>query len=260
MQMSHRPSKGSGPWTEQIISSFNLNGSGVYTPILWNRAVVGGVNNQSIHMIAVIAPTDLGGTIWNGLDGALVYYRSQDGGNTWDIQDMQLPTLDSTKFNGFSGDNYAIEAKGDTIVVAYFGGWDDSVLLKSTDNGNTWNSTVFLDFPVDKYVTDSGLDLDGDGIMDTVYTTDGYGSLLLDNNGSAHVFFGNMRLLDASLSDGSSSYFFGTNGLIYWNENMGADDYANNPIVDPSLWYSSKPKMIASSQDLDGDGFLLFFY
>jgi hypothetical protein len=258
MQMSHRPSKGNGPWTEQIISSFNLNGSGVYTPLLWNRAVVGGVNNQSIHMIAVIAPTGLGGTIWNGLDGALVYYRSQDGGNTWDIQDMQLPTLDSTKFNGFSGDNYAIEAKGDTIVVAYFGGWDDSVLLKSTDNGNTWNSTVFLDFPVDKYVTDSGLDLDGDGIMDTVYTTDGYGSLLLDNNGSAHVFFGNMRLLDASLSDGSSSYFFGTNGLIYWNENMGADDYANNPIVDPSLWYSSKPKMIASSQDLDGDGFLNF--
>ena len=47
------------------------------------------------------APTGLGGAIWNGLDGALVYYRSQDGGVTWDIKDMQLPTLDTSKYLGF---------------------------------------------------------------------------------------------------------------------------------------------------------------
>jgi hypothetical protein len=258
LQMSYRSSKGTGSWTEQIISSFNLNGSGVYTPLLWNRAVSGGTNGESIHMIAVIAPTALGGSIYNGLDGALVYYRSQDGGVSWDINDMQLPTLDSSKYLGFGGDNYAIESKGDTIVVAYFGGLDDSVILKSTDNGNTWTPSVFLDFPIDKYIIDSGIDLDFDGVMDSVFSTDGYGSLLLDNNGTAHVFFGNMRFLDENLSDNNSSFFPATNGLMYWNENMGVDYYGNNPIVSPSLWYSSKPKMITSSQDLDGDGLLNF--
>ena len=252
--MTHRPNKGSGTWDEQIISSMDSNG--VYTDIIWNRAVIGGANNESVHMIGVIAPTGLGGAIWNGLDGALVYYRSQDGGATWDIQDLQLPTLDTSKYTGFNGDDYAIAAQGETVVVAYFGGWDDSVILKSTDNGNTWTPTVYLDFPVDGYVTDSGLDLDGDAVMDTLYTTDGAGTVLLDNNGMAHVFFGNMRVLDADLSDGNTSYFGGTSGIIYWNENMGADDYANNPMVDPSLWYTNLPQMIASAQDLDGDGLL----
>ena len=44
--------------------------------------------------------------------------------------------------------------KGDTIVIAYFGKFDDSVILKLTDNGNTWTKTVFLDFPIDKYIFD----------------------------------------------------------------------------------------------------------
>ena len=252
--MTHRPSVGAGTWTEQIISSMDSNG--VYTDIIWNRAVIGGSNNETIHMVGVIAPTGLGGAIWNGLDGALVYYRSQDGGDTWDIQDMQLPTLDTSKYNGFDGDGYAIAAQGETVVVAYFGDLDDSVLLKSTDNGNTWTSTVFLDFPVDNYTTDAGIDLDGDGVMDSLYSTDGAGTVLLDDNGDAHIFFGNMRLLDADLSDGNTSYFGGTSGIMYWNESMGADDYANNPISSPSLWYSSLPQMIAAAQDLDGDGIL----
>ncbi len=252
--MTHRPNKGTGTWDEQIISSMDSNG--VYTDIIWNRAVIGGSNNETVHMVGVIAPTGLGGAIWNGLDGALVYYRSQDGGATWDTQDLQLPTLDTSKYVGFNGDDYAIAAQGETVVVAYFGGWDDSVILKSTDNGNTWTPTVFIDFPVDGYVTDSGLDLDGDAVMDTMYTADGAGTVLLDNNGIAHVFFGNMRVLDADLSDAGSSYFGGTSGIMYWNENMGADDYANNPIVDPSLWYTSLPQMIAYAQDLDGDGLL----
>jgi len=252
--MTHRPSVGAGTWTEQIISSMDSNG--IYTDIIWNRAVIGGSNNETIHMVGVIAPTGLGGAIWNGLDGALVYYRSQDGGDTWDIQDMQLPTLDTSKYTGFDGDGYAIAAQGETVVVAYFGDLDDSVLLKSTDNGNSWTSTVFIDFPVDKYTTDSGIDLDQDGVMDSLYSTDGAGTVLLDNNGDAHVFFGNMRLLDADLSDGNTSYFGGTSGIMYWNESMGADDYANNPISSPSLWYTSLPQMIASAQDYDGDGIL----
>ena len=119
-------------------------------------------------MIGVTAPTGLAGTIYNGLDGALLYYRSTDGGSTWDIQDMQLPTLDSAHFNGFGGDSYAIDAKGETVVIAVFNDWADSFILKSTDNGSNWIRTTFIDFPVDKYTVDSGLDLDSTGTFDMV--------------------------------------------------------------------------------------------
>ena len=252
--MTHRTSIGSGSWNEDIVSSIDSNG--LYRDIIWNRAVIGGANQQTIHMVGVIANTALGGTIYNGLDGALVYYRSQDGGSTWDIKDLQLPSLDSTKYLGFSGDSYAIASNGETVVVAYFGGLDDSAIIKSTDNGNTWNATSFLDFPVDKYAPDAGIDLDNDGLMDSLYSTDGTGALLLDDNNMAHVFYGNMLLLDADLTDGNTSYFASTNGLMYWNENMGADDYASNPISSPSLWFSNLGQMIASAQDTDGDNLL----
>ena len=33
---------------------------------------------------------------------------------------MQLPNVDSTKFNGIDGDKYAIDAKGDTDVIDQF--------------------------------------------------------------------------------------------------------------------------------------------
>ena len=42
------------------------------------------------------------------------------------------------------------------------------------------DSISIFRFSIDKYVIDS-LDLDLDGIMDTIFTTDSYGSLLLDN-------------------------------------------------------------------------------
>lgn len=250
-QMTYRDTIGSGTWTEQIVSSQDSNG--VYRDLVWNRSAIGGSNGESIHMIGVTAPTGLSGTIYNGLDGALLYYRSQDAGVTWDIQDMQLPTIDTSMFTRFGGDSYAIKAQGETVCIAFFGEWDDTFIMKSTDNGDTWTKTIALDFPVDKYVTDQGLDLDNDGVMDSLYTTDGSGALLLDNNGMAHIFAGNMRVLDADLADASSSYFPYTNGLLYWNEGMGADTGGQ---ITNSIWWSNNVVVIASAQDMDGDSIL----
>jgi hypothetical protein len=252
-QMTYRDTIGTGTWNEQIVSSMDSNG--IYRDLVWNRSVIGGINNESIHMIGVTAPSGLSGTIYNGLDGALLYYRSQDGGVTWDIQDMQLPTIDTSMFTGFGGDSYAIKAQGEVVCIASFGEWDDTFIMKSNDNGDTWTKTIIIDFPVDKYVTDSGLDIDLDGIMDSLYTTDGSGSLLLDHNGMAHVFAGNMRVLDADLTDAGSSYFPGTNGLLYWNENTGPDTSGQ---ISNSVWWSDNMQIIAGAEDMDGDTALNF--
>ena len=253
MQMTYRNTIGSGAWSDTIISS--QDSLGTYRYLIWNRSAVGGANGESIHMIGVVASSAFGGTLFNGLDGALVYYRSLDGGATWDIKDMQLPSLDSSYFNSFGGDNYAIKTKGETVCVAFFGGWDDTFIIKSTNNGDTWARTTILDFPVDKYSADDGIDLDNDGVMDTLFSTDGCGALLLDHNGMAHVFAGNMRVLDADLADGGTSYFPGTNGLLYWNENMGPDTTGQ---ISNSIWWSSNMIVIAGAEDLDGDSTLTY--
>lgn len=256
LNMAHRPAYGTGTWTEQIVSSQDST-TGVYRDMIWNRSAVGGLNNNVIHMIAVTASSNFGGLPFNGLDGALVYYRSQDEGVTWDIQDMQLPGMDTTLFDGMNGDSYAIDAQGEIVVIAYFNDWGDSFIVKSTDNGNTWTKTTFLNFPVKKYVIDSGLDLDGDFVMDQVYSTDNSGTVQIDDNGEAHVFYGIMMYTDDDLTDAGSSWFPSINGIAHWTESFGAD---TTPAVvhagDTSLWYSDmmNAHWIMDAPDLNGDG------
>ncbi len=238
---------GSSSWTENVVTNDYL---------IWNRSAVGGLDGNTIHMIAVSASATFGGTAFNGLDGALLYFRSQDGGNSWDTTHVQLPGMDSSMYVGMNGDVYAIAAQEETVVVAYFDDWGDSYIVKSTDNGDTWNKTTFLDFPVDKYTMDDGLDLDNDGMMDQVYSTDNYGALILDPNGDAHVFYGVMMYMDDDLTDASSSWFPSINGIAYWNESMGADTTPPVPHAgDSSLWYSDmmNDHWIMAAPDLNGD-------
>ena len=253
VQMTYRTAYGTGLFYENTLST--QDSTGTYRYMIWNRSAIGGIDDNTIHMIALTAPLGNGGSMYNGLDGALLYYRSIDCGDSWDLQDVQLPGMDTSMFNAMSGDIYAIDAQGETVVIAYFDDWGDSFILKSTDNGDNWTKTTFLDFPVDKYTMDSGLDLDGDFEMDMVYSTDNNGAVILDANDQAHVFAGNMAYLDDDLGDGSSSWFPSINGLLYWNESMGPD--VTPPTVhagDTSLWYSDLMEVIAQAPDLNCDG------
>ena len=255
VNMTHRATTGSGAWTDQIISS--SDSSGVYRYMIWNRSTIGGLNNETVHMVALTAPAGNGGTEYNGLDGALLYYRSQDEGVTWDRKDIQLPGMDTSMFIGMSGDVYAMAAQGNTVVIAYFEDWGDSFIIKSTDNGDTWTKTTFLDFPVDKYTMDDGLDLDGDGMLDQLYSSDNNGAVVLDATGQAHIFYGIMMYADDDLTDASSSWFPGINGIAYWNESFGADTTpATMHAGDTSLWYSDmmNDHWITATPDLNGDG------
>ena len=245
-----RTNIGTGAWTENTVTPDYL---------IWNRSAAGGIDGNTIHMIALTEPS--GGT-WtglpfNGVSGALLYYRSQDGGITWDITDMQLPGTDSSAQIGMSGDVYAIAAKGQTVAVAYFDDWGDSFIVKSTSNGDsaTWTKTTFLDFPVDKYAMDDGLDLDNDDTLDYVYSTDNCGALILDDFGDAHVFYGVMEYRDDDLTDAASSWFPATNGIAYWNESFGPDTTPAT-VQDTSLWYSDmmNDHWIVQAPDLNGDG------
>ena len=215
---------------------------------VWNRM---GTNGGSIiHHVSLRAPSGLGGGIFGGVDGAMLYYRSQDGGLTWDISEQFISGLDASNYSSMGGDSYTLQVRDSIVAVAYWGDMVPTILAKSTDNGDTWEWTSMVnhgfDYDPGSNNTDQALgpigisDADGDGIADTLEATDGAGAMIIDENGMVHVTYGNMRYIDDTPGDDSWSYFPGTNGLMYWNEGMG-----DNAAV-----------LIMAALDLDGNGLL----
>ena len=213
---------GSGDaWEESVIPSDGPFGN------LWPRLAAGGPDGNTLHAICISTPTGNGGTLYQGQDGALLYYRSLDAGVSWEMQ--TFADLDSTHFTGFSGDVYAIHARDGVVAFTVFNDLMDSFVMISDDNGDNWEYTAFADFPVDNYVIDSGLpidegyDFDDDGVFQEYLNSDGSGDVHVDQFGQVHVVFGAMYYMDADTIDDNFSYFPGTNGLQYWNESYGVD-------------------------------------
>ncbi|NNC85746.1 MAG: T9SS type A sorting domain-containing protein, partial [Bacteroidia bacterium] len=133
---------------------------------------------------------------------------------------------------------------GTNVAIVAGGITEDWAIWKSTDNGTTFTKIIVSDFPFDNYDdVNSITDVDMDGYADTVLTTDGKMAILIDNNGMIHTWAGAMLVLDQVIAD-PLSLFLSTDGLLYWNEGMGA-----NP-----------PVSIAESPDLDMNGTLDFAY
>jgi hypothetical protein len=228
-----RPSAGSGTWTQTPIPAFP---GGENT--LWVRTAAGGPDGNTVHMIDITYPTGNGGALVNGLNGCFNYSRSLDGGANWDIQRVLPPGVNDQEYIGFRADAYAIDAVGNTVAFVSGNLTDDWALWKSTDNGSTWTRTVIMDFPFTKYDDTSQItDINGDGIADTLLTTDGSYAMVIDNNGVVHAFAGAMLILDNDPA-GLLGLFLSTDGLLYWNETMG----------------SNPPVVVTSAPDMDGDG------
>jgi len=220
IQITSRPTKGTGAWTEDEVTLLSPLPEGSW----WPRLVSGGTDGNTIHSLSITYPVASGGALYNGLDGALLYSRSVDGGATWDKLYFLIPDLDTSFFKGFGGDTYAIDARGNTVAILAGDAAQDLILLKSTDNGDTWTKTIVEDFPIDKWNFATQLsDINNDGVADTLDTHDGAMAVLIDNNNQVHAFTGSMRILHDDLAATSYSYFPGTDGLKYWNESFGPD-------------------------------------
>ncbi len=239
---------GSTTWEENEIPSSNAEG------MLWPRVAAGGPDGNTVHAIGVTTPSaNVGAGADNyylEVDGHVLYYRSLDGGQTWDIANMVIPGLDSLDYINMFADSYVIDARGSTVAIGIIGDWGDVAVVKSTDNGATWTKTVVNEFPFDlrakaaawnghgdeaadgTYTID---DIYPDGVIDpespadstAIRTSDGSGSILIDNNDMVHLWYGEMWVSDDVLSfdpANNSSFFPGTSGLAYWNESMGPDN------------------------------------
>jgi hypothetical protein len=213
--------KGSGAWTTYTPAGGTTPGADV-----WFRMAAGGANGNTVH--AIVNSQGSGTTPVLGQNGPLTYSRSQDGGVTWDIQHVVLPGCDSSFYAGFSAENYSVDCRGNTVVIAACDLMCDVVMWKSTDNGTTWTKTIIEAAPIADYNTASDYapllsDVDGDGVADTILSNAGDMNVTLDNNGMVHATWSLMRCLDDDTTAGTSlGVFLTTSGIMYWNEGMSA--------------------------------------
>jgi len=222
-----RRDAGTGSWEDSDLPNYAYLEDSTTVGNLWPRAAVGGLNDEIIHVICITTPVANGGLEYQGQDGALLYYRSLDFGDTWEMQ--TFPQLDTSNFINMSADAYAIHADGGTVAFAVFNDLQDSFIMISEDAGENWEYHILADFPVDMYQIDSGLpdslgyDFDGDGIFAEYLNSDGAGDVHVDEFGTVHCVFGAMYYADADTTDANFSFFPGTNGLQYWREDFGND-------------------------------------
>jgi PKD repeat protein len=167
----------------------------------------------------------------------LYFSRSDDGGETWAVENLTLPYLTTT--DGFpllsaaptgSADNYKVVAQGADVYVVFGMIQSDLVLLHSDDYGNdgSWERIDILDFPFDNFAGTVSTDIDGDGDTDTIPTNDGYHELLITDDGTVHVFSGYKRIY----SDGFGVINFNhrSSGIWYWTTGMDSAELINTEL------------------------------
>jgi len=208
---SWRENKGEGDW-----NYFNLPGPAAQPDLLWPKMITTGENNDVIHVIACAGSA----VAYEGLTMALLYSRSTDGGQTWDPENIILEGMGSDYTSGWGGDEYAwAHPVGNTIAFVAFGGIKDGIVMKSTDNGDSWERIMFYESP-DPFFDGNGGDLPQCG------GGDGYNAIALDDEGMVHVAFGRQIHIDDTPDDASWSYYPYSDGLVYWNEQMPVLDTA----------------------------------
>jgi hypothetical protein len=196
---------GGTTWTELAFSTLHIG--------LWPRVYC----PEGTDDIYVVSPNSSTPT-------AINFSRSDDGGATFTVMNESLPLDTTTCFGALSADCYQIAVYGTTVYILYGSSWTNLVLLTSTSNGDpgTWTSQTLIETGLCNYQGDLGQtsDVTGDGIADTIETTDGFHEMVLDDAGVLHVWSGYYWLLDDDGATEGWSYFPGIYGLWYWNSTM----------------------------------------
>lgn len=242
MHMAKRPGFGTGAWTES-----DHSGPAGAEGLTWPRVAASGDNNQYVHVVANTYDPYMGQT------SGILYWRSDDGGLSWGTQNEFLPGTDINSYLEIGADEYVWASRGNTIALLVASAWHDLFMLKSDDNGETWNKTVIWEHPYpffDFNVT----------IADTFYCVDNSAAIALDATGKAHVVFGINKV--SHLEVGTSySYYPYVDGIGYWNEDRPV--FSNNPMaLNPFGFDGSELEdnvsLIGWTQDVDGNGQLDF--
>jgi hypothetical protein len=220
-----RENKGEGEWIETI-----LDPPDGYA-IVWHTMITSGENHEYIHLLALTYSPDLQ---YEGQDNALLYYRSSDGAETWEIEAEIIEGLGSDYFPTINSLSYAwANPVGETIAFTY--GFDEygGRVFKSTDNGDSWEMIEVMETTIDPFAPPT----DSPDIPCGI----GSSACVLDSEGNVHLVFPRM----VKYWEAETLYYQPfTDGLIYWNESM--------PILDTNIISSYTLEFLEAAGNLCG--------
>lgn len=169
----------------------------------WANVMTSGANRDIIHVIC----TANGATV-SGMTDPMIYFRSQDGGQTWDKADVILPYMGSDySIDWTSNCCYWMETTADNcLALVVNNAWSDGMVLYSYDNGETWERKVFYSHP----------NPTGD-FTNTWFMYPRWTSCQWDSQGKLHVAY---EFNGTTGVPGSGSYYPALGGVAYWDETM----------------------------------------
>jgi len=232
--INRRDNVGSGDWQQYILGNPDTN-----TYLSWPRLVSTGDDHMTVHMLVNTYEE------YEGLSPAILYYRSNDGGQTWETQARIIEGMASTDYYGFNTETYAwAQPNGNSIAFVVADRWTDLFVMRSDDNGDTWQKTVVWQHP---YPMWSG------SATDTFYSPDGAASLAFDNEGKLHLAFGINRSMQVE-GMSTTSWFPFVDGIAYWNEDMPAWTGGGLETLNPdSLMVTNNLVGMVQDNNQDGD-------
>ena len=116
------------------------------------NVMTSGPNRDIIHVVATANGADGSSVSVPGAEGAnmpIIYFRSQDGGMTWDKQNVILPYMGS-EYGVAWGNHicYWMETTEDNCLALVVNNpWSDGFVLRSYDDGETWEKITFYHHP-----------------------------------------------------------------------------------------------------------------
>lgn len=241
LEITQRDTKGTGAWTE---TNF-LGPDGIVDDLTWPRLITSGENNEVIHLIANSYVEYMGQTT------ALLYSRSEDGGATWDPQNIILDGTGADYYTEVGADAYTMASRGNTVCILIGSAWEDLFYMRSDDNGETWDKNLVREHPYpffDWNVT----------IADTFFTVDNSAHITIDYEGHVHVVFGINRVMHLDVGTTYNLFPF-VDGIGYWNDMMDPFSDDLDALAPPQYGYANSEMVedenyIGYMQDVDGDG------
>lgn len=224
---------GQGEWQEYILANPDTN-----TYLSWPRLVTTGNDRMTVHMLVNTYES------FNGMDGAILYYRSLDGGLTWETEARQLPGMTSAEFAGLKSETYAwAEPRGNNIAFVVADRWTDLFIMRSRDNGDTWEKITVWNHPYPKWAGQP---------TEPFYSPDGSASIALDNDGNVYMAFGVNRTQQI---EGNPYYSWSPfiDAIAIWNEEMPVWSNAGYLTLHPDSLEASG-QLAASVLDVNANG------
>ena len=172
----------------------------------WPAVMTSGPNRDIIHIVA------LG---YN--DNMIYYFRSTDGGQTYDKQNVILPYLTSEYGSDWNSNCYYwMETTEDNcLALVINNAWSDGMVLYSYDDGETWERKVYYHHP---------------GINTTFDTWFMYPRWVSAQWGLDKELCIAYEFNGSTGEPGSGSYYPALGGVAFWSETMPYADTETHAI------------------------------